>query len=286
MKKYVIEKDNIILEIDKSIYNKSEIIKKTKIVQSKNKFKKAKYYCFLDIDSTITDEHSDLPDPRCEVIFKEMKRFGHKIYLISGRPKDEVATVIKQCKTQQHAIAENGGLIIKNKKIIDVLGSKDVCTAAYKKIRQKLPKSYKQKIKQVRINNTTEIILNLVSQKIIDKIQSIIDNENLCVEIQTSKRFLHLHQIGINKGYALTSFFYKHGIKYSNTMAIGDSAIDRSMLKKVKYGYVVHNAPKWLQNSVSPAFVTKRDNFEGVVEAFLNIEPRLKKIIESENIFC
>ena len=130
----------VFIEVERSAFEKQGLIKKGQIKKPELKPGIKKLTFFLDIDSTITDEDSDLPDPRCKPIFQKMLKYKHKIHFISGRPKEKVSSVIKICGVLPDAIAENGGLIIKNNTIIEKLGNIDICEAAYKKLRKKISK--------------------------------------------------------------------------------------------------------------------------------------------------
>lgn len=277
IKKLEDDDDFLKIELSKDILEKQGLISKSDVTKPKRKRIRKKFTFFLDIDSTITDEDSDLPDPRCKPVFEQIqKKYKHKIFFISGRPIDKVRSVIKTCKAKPHAIVENGGLIINSRKIIATNGDKKLCESAYRKL-----KPLVSKMKKARgVGNTTEVILE--KNGTISTIRKYIKSENLSVEINTSKRFYHLHKSGIHKGYGLTRFMADNNIDYRYSVAIGDSEIDLPMIKKVKYAFLVANAPATLKKRVNPDSVLKNKSFDGVLEAMMIIEPRIKPFIKKE----
>lgn len=272
-----LESDNVFLhiEIEKHLFESQGLIEKNDVRKPKiPKGKKLTF--FLDIDSTITDEDSDLPDPRCKPIFTQMqKKHKHKIYFITGRPEDKVRSVIKYCSAQRSAIVENGGLIISARKTSEPLGDRKMCLGAWKKIRNDVPSA---RLAPRKVQNTTEVILE--KNGTLGDIRSSIKKHRLPVEIDASKRFYHLHKKGVHKGYGMTDFIHKNRIDYRYTVAIGDSEIDLPMIKKARFAFLVKNAPKSMQKRVNSEQVLRHESFDGVIEAFMRLEPKIKKFVQ------
>lgn len=266
-----------ILELD---YPTHEITKKNRRSSSKPKSKQ-KLHIFLDIDSTITHKDRKQTDPRCKIIIKLLHKWGHKVYLISGRPKDEIVKARNSIGAQSLAVGENGGIIIKGNRVIKKLGDKKECEKEFSILRRKA----KWLKIESGINNSTEIILkkgtNLVST------QKIIKDLNLNIKITPSKRFWHLHHKEIDKGYALNELIQDshNKIEWNNTIVFGDSEIDDPMLSMAKYGYLVNNASGKLKKSHDKKFVLVKEYFEGVMEGIMKHEPRLATYVQKKKLF-
>jgi len=252
-------------------------IDKTERISSK-KTKPANYFIFLDIDSTITHEDGLQTDPRCIPVLCQMQKWHHKIFLISGRTKDKVAEIIKKLDIEKFAIAENGGLIIENKRIRRTLGNKKLCKKEYNKLKKHISLKIEKKIR-----SNTEIIL--VKQNNLKEVIAKIEGLQLQIKIDPSKRYWHLHEFTVDKGSTLNEFIGMNKIDWTKTIAFGDSWIDEPMLKLTKYGYLVGNADKKLKKTFEKRFILKRERFEGVMEGLMKYEPKLKKLIRDKGYF-
>ena len=264
-----------ILELD---YPTHKIKKFRRISSDKSK---QKLHIFLDIDSTITNKDRTQTDPRCKNIIKLLHQWGHKVYLISGRSKDKIVKARDSIGAQPLAIGENGGIIIEGNKVIRKLGNKKKCEKEFRKLRRTV-KCLKI---EPDIKTSTEIILKKGTN--LTSIQKTIKDLNLNIEITTSKRFWHLHQKEIDKGYALSELMQdsRNRIEWNNTIVFGDSEIDDSMLSLAKHGYLVNNASEKLKKSYDKKFILTRKYFDGVMEGIMRHEPRLATYVQSEGLF-
>lgn len=229
---------------------------------------------FIDIDGTLRDSNGNLSAKTIETI-KKVNEKGILVILCSGRPREYVENISRQCNASKYIIASNGGIVfdyesneIIYKNIIDkeiiiklckiakegntnfiIDSDESICTIYdedFTKIR-KLRKSI-EKIKKVEIKQE---VVSLGDDNISNK----------------KRLYYFISNIELNKGYAIKKICEKLNINKENTIAIGDDINDLSMFEQVGYKVAVDNAVDIVKEKADEITLS---NDEDGVAVFLN----------------
>ncbi len=253
--------------------------KTTKIPQTNEKISdftnthlNKKMYFFLDIDRTVTWKNTRFIDSKVVKAFRRMKKLGHHIFFASGRPYNDIYDAIREANTDEHGIAENGGVIINATSHGDkTLGILDNCEDALEELQKTLP-DLKEKAGPLR---KSEIVLEKTPYSV-KKIREVIKQKRLKIQVIPSPTSIHMSEAGIDKGTALNEFPKYIPINPYRTVSMGDSEIDIPLFQKSQYSMAVNNAPAKVQKATSlpPA---QGSYFDGVVECFKMFDSRFNE---------
>ena len=107
--------------------------------------------------------------------------------------------------------------------------------------------------------------LFIADRKKLEELKKILEKELTGVDYVFSRDFfLEILDKGVNKGSAVENILKTYNVSKENAMAFGDQWNDFEMLKCVKYGYLMGNAPAELKKEFSGKNITLTNNEDGV----------------------
>lgn len=110
-----------------------------------------------------------------------------------------------------------------------------------------------------KINKILCICNPLFTNQIQEKLKERFNDYTICL---SGKNLLEIMPNNINKGNAIINYCKLNNISVDNCVAFGDNYNDESMLKTVKYGVLMANAPKELKKQF--ANITDSNNDDGI----------------------
>ena len=216
---------------------------------------------FFDIDSTLTPGQPGIPGKKVKTIFENLKKQEFWIHFASGRRDGDVQDYIVDYDTEPQAIAENGGLIILSKTLMDYNGNINKPDEAFKKLKKKFGSKIHQDTSQgSRV--TERIIKNNISQ---DDCKNCV--KNLGVKLLASKTAYHIVEKHVDKGTAIRKLakIRKWGDDVL-IIGVGDSELDVPMFKESNFSFAVNNASNKCKDAASE---TLSNSFlEGIEEMY------------------
>lgn len=257
-----------------------------------------------DMDGTLLNSNHEVSASFFE-IFKDLKQQNILFVAASGRPYYSIVEKLESIKDEIIIVAENGGLIIKDEKVLQsqvinpdrLLDLYDLVT----NIDNIYPIFCTKD--QAFILRTSDELITVFSEyysiyTIIDSLEAIKGDVIKIALYHSSNSEAHIFPLvkhlkpdlnvvvsgnnwvdiseaGTNKGNALTFLQKRYNITPSETMVFGDYNNDLEMLKCAKYSYAMENAHKDVK-AISSFETKSNDNF-GVELVLKNL------IIESRN---
>lgn len=255
---------------------------------------------FIDIDGTLRNDKHEITE-RTKRAISEIVKKDIYVVICSGRPRNFTENISKEALASKYIISSNGAEIYnyKDEKIANVnyLSNEDILKLWYlseKEDIQIIMNRGERRIVRKETDNSTDIILQepieecvqknsftqcvLASDKL-DKIQRIqkkiesfksleIVNLSRCLSnINLPKEkpfFLDVACKGISKGNAIKQLCKYLEIDLKDSIAIGDSYNDITMLETVGYAVVMGNAPEDIKKIADE--VTASNNEDGVAK--------------------
>lgn len=257
---------------------------------------------FLDLDNTLLSSDLSISDENLNAIRRASKN-GVKIVICTGRGVFAVKNILEQLEIDLencYTICLNGGAFYKGyppelvkENVFDSHNAAIVYEMAYKygvdiqiyrdntlmveKINERIQKyidrhtanyividsilNYDGKISKILLNGSHDTLVKV--QKDISKK---IDGKLNC--FFTSDEYLEFTGIGITKGEAMIELANSLGIDIKETIAVGDSFNDMSMIKTAGLGVAVRNAVDELKKEAN--YITKNTNDESAVAEVIN----------------
>lgn len=193
----------------------------------------------FDVDGTLTQLGGvGTIHPKIEEIFSNIVGKGIRIYIATGRPMDDLNTIIQNYPVEKNSICENGGIILgfppdnyfefgkktEPNKVLDYLQSK-----------------YGIKEDMIQGERFTEVIF-LQNDVSMDQINEAISKTKAKVSINPSEKSYHISKHGVNKGTAIIELAKRKHWGTSMIIAVGDTDMDIPMFEKSTYSFAMGNA--------------------------------------------
>lgn len=250
---------------------------------------------FLDLDGTVLHDDKSISKKLIDVITELKKKIN--IYVSTGRSYESSSSYVKKLGLEDTIINYNGARItdLKNKKLIkesslpDKTVEKIIKLSREHKIHLNLYRDDKWYVesedKEAEFySNLTDIKWNLVNfddflgrsstkglfiadYKKLTEIKKILEKELSDVEyVFSSDYYLEVLKKGVNKGSAVKELLDSENISKDEAMAFGDHWNDYEMLKYVKYGWLMGNAPENLKKEFDKEKIILTNNEDGVAQ--------------------
>ena len=248
-----------------------------------------------DMDGTLLDENSNLPEGFFEVLEK-LKERNVKFVVASGRPYFTLYENFKPVSDDLYFICDNGSYIAEKnkepkisaidkeyvKEVVKVCNSISdvelvlcVTKGAYmKKFNEDLSSEiFKYYVKRIIVDDFDNIDDDIFKIAVYDPYDS---KEHSYKTISTSlgdklnvvvsgKHWVDVSNKGVNKGTALEKIQKEENISYEETMVFGDFYNDVEMLKKAYYSFVMENANEDMKQYGN--FIAESNKNHGVLKA-------------------
>ncbi len=257
---------------------------------------------FLDLDNTLLSSDLSISDENLRAI-REASKKGVKIVICTGRGVFGVKSIAEQFRIEWencYIICLNGGAVYKGyppelieEKLFDSSSAGIVYETAHRYgVDIQIYRNNCLIVEHINERIQTYIDKHNANYKVIDsiaaydgKISKILlngDNETL-VKIQkelmpkvsgkmncffTSDIYLEFTGLGITKGEAMKELADKLGIDIKDTIAMGDSFNDMSMIETAGLGVAVRNAVQPLKDKAG--YITKNTNDESAVAEIID----------------
>jgi len=216
----------------------------------------------VDIDGTLTEKNGTI-GLEASTALRELKASGHEVILASGRgPWDTFALAMFLGLTKA-VVAENGGVIVKSPKEVQLLAEQAKSLEALELLRPKIPTL---KIKNV-FPRLTEVVLERTFD--IEVGRDILRKNGISIVLNDSLYGYHLNHVDTNKGSALRVVAADLSLELNEVVAIGDSDLDISMFKTCGYSIALANATPATKAAAN--HVTTRSMAEGLLEALNHV---------------
>lgn len=234
-----------------------------------------------DLDETLLNSNKDVSDKDIEAI-RSLKDV--RFVLATGRGYESITNTLKQIdqydKKDTYSISYNGGMITENKdnrvlfeksfdfkdaKRIFELGKQfDVCMHVYVKGISYVYKIYEnekkyisktinyKEIEDIDCLSDTPILKVLYGNEDMKYLETIRNKLNLEDDYEicfSANRYLEFNPKGVNKAYGIRKLCELLGIDISESIAIGDSTNDLSMIKEAGLGVAVSNAVELIKEN-------------------------------------
>ena len=224
----------------------------------------------VDIDGTITENHSGQVSLDALEALRHMERLGHKVIFVSGRSSVEGYVLSVFAGTTRIAVGENGGVVTSGPSDHKLLGNKDECMKAFEFLKSKIPQV---KIKPV-FPSMTEVVLERTFD--IDVAKKIVKENNLPVELSDSQYAFHINSRGINKARGFGEVMKMLSVSNEDVISIGDSETDVPMFKMAGFSIALGNSAENVKSCASMSVSGKAG--DGVIEALEHISLKLSKV--------
>ncbi|MEZ0289639.1 MAG: phosphoglycolate phosphatase [Sulfolobales archaeon] len=211
----------------------------------------------VDIDGTLTvsPEEYSLHLRAVEVI-RRLRKEGYKVVLASGNSVPMVLGLARYIDSSDTVVAENGGAIAHSDSIKWLCDAEEMSRLV--EIERILAESMRSILKKswqndfMKCSKAFKIIRSDLSvSSVVNMIKSVLrDNDFNNYSIAYSKFAIHLNPRTCDKASAVEEILKLYNYSWDNTLAIGDSEIDREMLIRARYGCVVSNAPIELSKEI------------------------------------
>ncbi len=216
----------------------------------------------IDIDGTLTEKNGTI-GLEASIALRSLKARGHEVILASGRgPWDTFALAMFLGLTKA-VIAENGGVIIKSPKQVQLLAEQDKSLEALELLRPKIPTL---KVKNV-FPRMTEVVLERTFD--IEIGRDILRDDGLPIVLNDSLYGYHLNHVDTNKGNALRIVAADLSIDLNAMIAIGDSDLDIPLFKTCGYSIALSNATSATKAAAN--HVVARPMADGLLDALNHV---------------
>jgi len=223
----------------------------------------------VDIDGTITENHSGQVSLDALEALRHMERLGHKVIFVSGRSSVEGYVLAVFAGTTRIAVGENGGVVTSGPSDHKLLGNKDECIKVFEFLKSKIPQV---KIKPV-FPRMTEVVLETTFD--IDVAKKIVKENNLPVELSDSQYAFHINSRGINKARGFGEVMKMLSVSNEDVISIGDSETDVPMFKMAGFSIALGNSAENVKSCAAMSVSGKAG--DGVIEALEHISLKLSK---------
>ena len=224
----------------------------------------------VDIDGTITENHSGQVSLDALEALRHMERLGHKVIFVSGRSSVEGYVLSVFAGTTRIAVGENGGAVMSGPSAHKLLGNKDECVKAFEFLKSKIPQV---KIKPV-FPRMTEVVLERTFD--IDVAKKIVKENNLSVELSDSQYAFHINSRGINKARGFGEVMKILSVSNEDVISIGDSETDVPLFKMAGFSIALGNSAENVKSCATMSVSGKAG--DGVIEALEHISLKLSKV--------
>jgi len=224
----------------------------------------------VDIDGTITENHSGQVSLDALEALRHMERLGHKVIFVSGRSSVEGYVLSVFAGTTRIAVGENGGVVTSGPSDHKLLGNKDECMKVFEFLKSKIPQV---KIKPV-FPRMTEVVLERTFD--IDVAKKIVKENNLPVELSDSQYAFHINSRGINKARGFGEVMKMLSVSNEDVISIGDSETDVPMFKMAGFSIALGNSAENVKSCATMSVSGKAG--DGVIEALEHISLKLSKV--------
>ena len=224
----------------------------------------------VDIDGTITENHSGQVSLDALEALRHMERLGHKVIFVSGRSSVEEYVLSVFAGTTRIAVGENGGAVMSGPSDHKLLGNKDECVKAFEFLKSKVPQV---KIKPV-FPRMTEVVLERTFD--IDVAKKIVKENNLPVELSDSPYAFHINSRGINKARGFGEVMKILSVSNEDVISIGDSETDIPLFEMAGFSIALGNSAENVKSSATMSVSGKAG--DGVIEALEHVTLKLPKV--------
>lgn len=224
----------------------------------------------VDIDGTITENHSDQVSLDALEALRYMERLGHKVIFVSGRSSIEGYVLSVFAGTTCIAVGENGGAVTFGPSDHKLLGNKDECMKAFEFLKSKIPEI---KIKPV-FPRMTEVVLERTFD--IDVAKKIVNENNLPVQLSDSLYAFHINSRGINKARGFSEVMTMLSVSNEDVISIGDSETDVPLFKMAGFSIALGNSAENVKSYATMSVSGKAG--DGVIEALEHVTLKLSKV--------
>lgn len=224
----------------------------------------------VDIDVTITENHSDQVSLDALEALRYMERLGHKVIFVSGRSSIEGYVLSVFAGTTRIAVGENGGAVTFGPSDHKLLGNKDECMKAFEFLKSKIPQI---KIKPV-FPRMTEVVLERTFD--IDVAKKIVNENNLPVQLSDSLYAFHINSRGINKARGFSEVMTMLSVSNEDVISIGDSETDVPLFKMAGFSIALGNSAENVKSYATMSVSGKAG--DGVIEALEHVTLKLSKV--------
>ncbi len=224
----------------------------------------------VDIDGTITENHSGQVSLDALEALRYMERLGHKVIFVSGRSSIEGYVLSVFAGTTRIAVGENGGAVTFGPSDHKLLGNKDECVKAFEFLKSKIPQI---KIKPV-FPRMTEVVLERTFD--IDVAKKIVNENNLPVQLSDSLYAFHINSRGINKARGFSEVMTMLSVSNEDVISIGDSETDVPLFKMAGFSIALGNSAENVKSYATMSVSGKAG--DGVIEALEHVTLKLSKV--------
>lgn len=224
----------------------------------------------VDIDGTITENHSGQVSLDALEALRYMERLGHKVIFVSGRSSIEGYVLSVFAGTTRIAVGENGGAVTFGPSDHKLLGNKDECMKAFEFLKSKIPQI---KIKPV-FPRMTEVVLERTFD--IDVAKKIVNENNLPVQLSDSLYAFHINSRGINKARGFSEVMTMLSVSNEDVISIGDSETDVPLFKMAGFSIALGNSAENVKSYATMSVSGKAG--DGVIEALEHVTLKLSKV--------
>mgnify|MGYP001558620013 FL=1 len=224
----------------------------------------------VDIDGTITENHSGQVSLDALEALRYMERLGHKVIFVSGRSSIEGYILSVFAGTTRIAVGENGGAVTFGPSDHKLLGNKDECMKAFEFLKSKIPQI---KIKPV-FPRMTEVVLERTFD--IDVAKKIVNENNLPVQLSDSLYAFHINSRGINKARGFSEVMTMLSVSNEDVISIGDSETDVPLFKMAGFSIALGNSAENVKSYATMSVSGKAG--DGVIEALEHVTLKLSKV--------
>ena len=257
---------------------------------------------FSDVDGTLLNDKHEIT-PLTKKAIDELERNNIPFVIVSARSPSGILSILKKYKIHGTIIAYSGALIMDDDHIIysqsmDVQYAIDVieyiekehldlswCVYSYdqwlvKDCQDPRIKNEENivevKSSQIDVDQLSQLsaihkILCICNPQEISSIkQKLKEHFNHCTISQSSDCLIEIMDNHVNKGNAVKKLCEKWQVSLTHTIAFGDQYNDLEMLKTVKYGIAMGNAPQDIKGLVNR--ITLDNNHDGIYHALVKLK--------------
>lgn len=263
---------------------------------------------FIDIDGTLINYNSELPDSAA-LALKKAKENGHKIFIATGRCRKEIYPFILEMNFDgilgaSGAYLEYDDKVVLNRTIDSELLSRTIEVFEKRNaifslecpqnvyVSEEYLRQMKMRMGEAAGNNAVSLLENVmtVTDCFLDKT----DVNKICVTLPKGEDVMSLKEElgdyydvdswsisvdisesgelclkGVNKASGVKKFMEFFGVGVEDTIALGDSANDLSMIEFCGMGVAMGNATDAIKKAAD--YITTDVNNDGLYNAFVHL---------------